>query len=130
MTIQAKNRNKWTKNTMKTEGCIANHLSTALVYSSLPCMTTIYDHVYIKATHYEWSNSKVERFLLSWLPNKDSSLCLNVLLWSSQYMRTFSIEILHNGEVKSGPHSDYCNQNKCMTYLLLVAAHSWLNRVR
>ena len=32
VTMKAKNRNKWTKNTMKTEGYIANQLSTAMVH--------------------------------------------------------------------------------------------------
>ena len=38
-----------------------------------------------------------------------------------QFMRTYSLlELLHNGVCISGPQSDYCDQNECMTWLLLV----------
>ena len=59
-----------------------------VLLSSLPTYYT--SHACIWVRRYEWNDSKEERFLL-WTP-KESSLCLNVLLWSNgQYMRRYYI---------------------------------------
>ena len=53
--------------------------------------------------------------------NSESCLCdsivytLQVKTWGHSLL-----ELLHNGECISGPQSDNCDQNKCMTWLLLV----------
>ena len=91
--MKAKNRNKWTKNTMKTEGYIANHLSAATIQKK-------------KDSH---SDSQGLLFVFE---------CI-VVIKSIDAQGHSLLEILHNGEVISGSHSDL-DQNKCMTLLLLV----------
>ena len=46
---------------MKTEGYMANQLTTTLVQVTALVLVI---HTYIKATHHEWNNSKEERFPL------------------------------------------------------------------
>ena len=72
VTMKAKNTNKWTKPTMKTEGYMANQLHLCNYYIGTGhCPST--GHPYIKATHHEWNNSREERFPL-WLPR--TTLCV------------------------------------------------------
>ena len=68
MTIKAKNKNKWTKTTMKRERLNSkSFICTGIGH----CPST--GHSYLKATHHEWNNLKEERFPL-WLPR--TPLCL------------------------------------------------------
>ena len=82
-------------------GVHSTEITFWLHWYSVNCPSYCNNHACIWVTHYEWNNSKEERFPL-WT-TKDSFLCLIVSLWSSQNIADSLLEILHNSGSISWP---------------------------